>query len=124
VDLRNRTGGPRDLASSRPAVANLAGRRSIEPSVMEKEGNAVDGLTCRELSEFLDDYLAGELVAEVRTRFEAHLVECRDCVTYLRDYRATVQLLHETGHDLEADATAEAPPELLRAIRDARKRGP
>jgi anti-sigma factor RsiW len=79
-------------------------------------------MTCRELADFLDDYLAGELLAEERSRFEAHLAECRDCVVYLREYRATVKLLRETGRELAAEAPAEAPPELLRAIRAARRR--
>ena len=78
-------------------------------------------MTCRELTDFLDDYVTGDLAAEVRGRFEAHLKECRDCLAYLRGYRETVGLLRDTGRDLASDAPADAPPELLRAIAAARR---
>ena len=81
-------------------------------------------MTRRELTDFLDDYLAGELAADVRGRFEAHLAECRDCLVYLRDYRRTVGLLRETRDDPESAPAADVPAELLRAIRAARTRGP
>lgn len=78
-------------------------------------------MTCREVADFLDDYLGGELVAETRGRFEAHLIDCRDCLAYLRGYRDTIRLLRETGRDLEAEP-ADVPAELLRAIQAARQR--
>lgn len=81
-------------------------------------------MTCRELTDFLDEYVAGDLPAEVRGRFEAHLAECRDCLVYLRGYRGTVDLLHETGRDLTDEAPADVPPALLRAIAAARRREP
>ncbi len=78
-------------------------------------------MTCRELTDFLDDYVAGDLAAEVRGRFEAHLMECRDCVTYLRGYRETVGLVRETGRELAEEPPPDVPPELLRAIAAARR---
>ncbi len=80
-------------------------------------------MTCRELVDFLDDYVAGDLAADVRGRFEAHLTECRDCVVYLRSYRDSVRLLRDAGRDLDAEAATDVPPELLTAIRAARTRG-
>ncbi len=44
-------------------------------------------MTCRELTAFLDDYLAGELPAETRERFEAHLTACPNCHVYLTQYK-------------------------------------
>ena len=81
-------------------------------------------MTCRELVEFLDEYLAGDLAADVRSRFDAHLAECRDCVVYLRSYRDGIQLLRETAGSLATEVPANVPPELLSAIRAARRRGP
>jgi len=78
-------------------------------------------MTCKELSEFLDDYLAGALSPDVRGRFEGHLGECPDCVVYLRGYRETVGLLREMGRDLDEEVPAEVPTELVRAIVEARK---
>ena len=78
-------------------------------------------LTCRELIEFLDDYLEDALAGEVRARFDSHLDECPDCVRYLASYRETMRL--------EAVALAPAgpppedvPEELLRAVLSARRR--
>jgi anti-sigma factor RsiW len=79
-------------------------------------------MTCRELTAFLDDYVGGTLVGEVKTRFESHLAECRDCLVYLREYRATVGVLRQTGRDLGDDVPPDVPPELLRAIDEARRR--
>ena len=40
-------------------------------------------MTCRQLVDFLGAYLDGELSAEVRGRFEAHLSACPECSAYL-----------------------------------------
>ena len=79
-------------------------------------------MTCRELTDFLDEYLAGELAAEARGCFESHLVECRDCLAYLRGYRETVRVLRETGRDVAAEVPPDVPTELVRAITAARRR--
>jgi anti-sigma factor RsiW len=72
-------------------------------------------LTCRDVAEFLAAYLDGELGAERRAPFEAHLAECPDCRTYLRQYEATIRLARETcgGDDPIA---AGIPEELVDAI--------
>jgi anti-sigma factor RsiW len=76
-------------------------------------------LTCRELIEFLDEYVSDALNAERRATFEAHLSECRDCRNYLAAYRAAMRLSHEA-----AEATAEdMPDDLVRAILAARTEG-
>src|SRR5437667_19402 len=62
-------------------------------------------MTCRALIEFLADYLAGDLPAEVRRVFEAHLGECPECVTYLRGYADTVRLARASA---ETDAAVAA----------------
>ena len=80
-------------------------------------------MTCRELTDFLYDYLDGNLAPAERARFEAHLGECPDCVTYLRSYRETVRLgkaVCQADHDAIDD---EVPEELVEAILAARKRG-
>ena len=76
-------------------------------------------MTCRELTDFLDDYLAGDLTSEVRGRFEAHITECRDCLAYLRGYRETVDLVRET-----AEVPSDVPTELVQAIAAARRGKP
>jgi anti-sigma factor RsiW len=78
-------------------------------------------MTCRECDQFLHDYVAGELPAEVRETFERHLTVCRNCVKYLDQYRLTIragQKAFECGPD---DAEPDIPEELIRAILAARK---
>jgi anti-sigma factor RsiW len=79
-------------------------------------------LTCREFIDFLMAYLSGELPAEQRAVFEAHLGECPACVSYLKSYQQTVRiekLVCGCGDPVPADA----PEELIRAILTALRRG-
>ena len=77
-------------------------------------------MTCRELIEFLDDYFAGDLTAEVRAEFDRHLGLCRDCRQYLTSYRRTVELVRSAAADDPA-APAEAPQGVINAIRAAQR---
>lgn len=75
--------------------------------------------TCREVIDFLMDYLEGDLAPERRRAFDEHLAECPSCLAYLATYRATVALARGSA--------GVAPPldeavalRLVRAIRDTR----
>jgi anti-sigma factor RsiW len=84
-------------------------------------------LTCREVIDFLADYLEGTLRADQRAPFEAHLAECADCVAYLRSYRETIRLAQEACRGPDDPVPADVPEELVRAIAKARgtpARGP
>lgn len=105
-------------AIPRAAEANPMPVAGIEDARYERRAH----MTCKELSDFLDDYLAGELSPDVRGRFDGHLGECPDCVVYLRGYRETVGLLHEMGRDPDEEVPADVPAELVRAIVESRKR--
>lgn len=74
-------------------------------------------VTCEEVIGFLHDYLAGELGAERAHEFERHLSICDSCVAYLDSYRATMTLAKASA----AEAAADLPPDLLRAILAARR---
>jgi anti-sigma factor RsiW len=76
-------------------------------------------LTCRDLTTFLADYLAEDTSPEERSRFDAHLAECPECVAYLRSYRATIQLAR--GAFGEDPVPADVPERLVRAILAARE---
>lgn len=76
----------------------------------------VFSLKCRELIEFLDRYVAGELPAKQTREFKWHLRLCRSCRAYLRTYRQTLRL--ERG--ALADLSVEMPEELVAAILAAR----
>ncbi len=76
-------------------------------------------MTCREVSEFIADYLSGEIPDDVRVRFEQHLTRCRNCQTYLASYKATIEL-GRRAVDCEEGIGAYAPEELIQAIMAAR----
>lgn len=68
-------------------------------------------ITCKELIDFLDDYVAGELPAARQHELERHLSVCPSCVEYVKSYRDTIQLARGAYPD-----PAEIPPELLAAL--------
>jgi anti-sigma factor RsiW len=80
-------------------------------------------MTCRELTSFIGEYLAGELDADTSKKFEHHLEICPNCVQYLADYKRAVQLGHSVYDDSE-EAAAGVPDELLNAILSARRSPP
>jgi len=77
-------------------------------------------MTCRELIEFLDDYVDGRLSAMERAKFEVHLAICRDCRAYLRSYRDTIGMARSVA--VAEEAATKMPEELVRAIMESRKR--
>jgi anti-sigma factor RsiW len=81
-------------------------------------------VTCREFTEFLMAYLAGELPADERARFDEHLAGCDDCVAYLQTYKDTVRLSAEAFADPDAAPPADVPDDLVRAVLAALGRKP
>jgi anti-sigma factor RsiW len=80
-------------------------------------------MNCRAFTEFLHEYLFGNLPAEERAEFEKHLAECPWCVAYLGSYRKTIQLEQAAFSAPEnAPPPADAPEELIQAILPARPR--
>jgi anti-sigma factor RsiW len=80
-------------------------------------------VTCRELVEFLAEYLSGELTATERAVFQTHLAECPACVAYLDAYQKTIQLGKEAYANPEEQVPDEVPEQLVRAILAAGARG-
>lgn len=79
-------------------------------------------MTCRELADFIADYLSGDLPVGVRTRFELHLRVCRNCRTYLSGYKATLELGRRAFADEDAELPADVPDDLVKAILAARSK--
>lgn len=75
-------------------------------------------MNCRELNEFLLDYVNGDLPLEARAGFEVHLSRCGHCVEYVRQYRLTIEA-GQRAYGKEPLPTM--PEELVRAILAARK---
>jgi anti-sigma factor RsiW len=80
-------------------------------------------MNCREFTDFLHEYLSGNLPAQERAEFDRHLAECPWCVAYLDSYRKTIQLEQEAfSVPQDAPPPADAPEELIQAILRARTR--
>jgi anti-sigma factor RsiW len=75
-------------------------------------------MTCREVTEFLGDWVEGRLDPRERAAFERHLADCPECIAYVRGYRETIRL----ANDLRSEATPPMPTALIDAILDATRR--
>jgi anti-sigma factor RsiW len=56
-------------------------------------------LVCQELVELVTDYLNHTLPAADRVRFDAHLVTCPPCTSYLAQMKTTLELASELGKE-------------------------
>ena len=73
-------------------------------------------MTCRELIDFLMQYLDGELSEEQRREFDRHLAVCKPCVDYLANYRQAVALGRAALAPTEAPIPATVPEDLVKAV--------
>lgn len=78
-------------------------------------------MTCRELADFISDYLAGELPGEIKERFEHHLSLCPNCVKYIASLKSTVELSRRAFEQQPVDAPLPIPEDLVRAILAAQR---
>ena len=81
-------------------------------------------MTCREVADFLADYIADALSAGVRTQFDRHLGVCPNCRAYLATYRATIEAGRRAFAISDAEAQTEVPAELVTAILSAVRANP
>jgi anti-sigma factor RsiW len=69
-------------------------------------------MTCRECTELLIDFLAGELDAERLELIRRHLESCPPCVTYVETYKITIRLTRQLS-------CGELPPDVAQRLRAA-----
>jgi anti-sigma factor RsiW len=82
-------------------------------------------VTCREVADFLMDYLDGQLASAVVSEFERHLELCESCRYYLAHYITATELGKRAFDDEDfAARSAGVPEELIQAILAARTRRP
>jgi anti-sigma factor RsiW len=79
-------------------------------------------VTCRELADFIGDYLASGLPEDVRRRFDRHLALCPNCVTYVNNYRSAIAAGQRAFDETEGDVPADVPRELIDGILSATAR--
>ena len=71
------------------------------------------GYCCGDTEQLLFEYVEKELPADVRTKLEKHIADCRSCVEYVDSYRRTIEATHCHGCP-----ETEMPPELQRRLKD------
>jgi anti-sigma factor RsiW len=78
-------------------------------------------LCCRDFTEFIYAYEEGELPADERAAFEAHLAACPDCVSYLAGYRRSVALAGRAFGSPDEPVPEDVPEDLVRAVLAAKR---
>lgn len=70
-------------------------------------------MTCREVLDFLSDYVDGDLSESVHQTFEGHMGRCPNCQTLLDQIRTTIVLARQTGQEPDLPPL---PEDLVAAI--------
>ena len=70
-------------------------------------------ITCKQLIEFIADYVDGQLDEVSKSDFERHLAICKSCQAYLAMYRQAVSAARALASDERLD---DIPDELVRSI--------
>ncbi|MFN0134015.1 MAG: anti-sigma factor family protein [Phycisphaerales bacterium] len=73
-------------------------------------------ITCRQLIDFIADYLDETLAMSQRSEFERHLGVCPSCVAYLDSYRRTVALGKSALRASDEPPGREVPPGVVAAV--------
>ncbi len=76
-------------------------------------------LVCREAVELVTDYLEGKLSRRDMRAFEAHLSACDGCEEYLRQIKATIEILGRVQPDDLSPETRDGLMELYREFRSS-----
>ena len=75
-------------------------------------------MTCREVMDFLAEYLADSISGSERAEFENHLAVCSDCDAHVRSSADAYRLSQLALCDLPDPSPSEVPDALLRDIVD------
>lgn len=96
----------------------------MDPSNKENAAASRPGeyITCRQLIDFLGDYVASELAADDEREIARHLAVCPSCVAYLDSYARTIRLERAAFAAPEAAQPSPLPEELVRRILAVRSR--
>ncbi|MGD0944588.1 MAG: zf-HC2 domain-containing protein [Acidimicrobiales bacterium] len=74
-------------------------------------------IVCREAVELVTDYLEGKLSRRDTRAFEAHLGACDGCEEYVRQIKATIEILGSVQPEDLAPETRQGLVELYRQFR-------
>lgn len=76
-------------------------------------------MTCRELIEFLAEYIDGGCTTSERAEFERHLSLCRECADYVNSYRQTIRAVRTSSQYTGRCSPPPMPADLVSAVRRA-----
>ena len=79
-------------------------------------------ISCRELTDALDEYIEGRLAADRRLVFDRHLSICTACRTYLALYEQAIALAKRAFSDHQEPTAQPVPETLVRSILAERDR--
>ena len=75
-------------------------------------------MSCRQMAEYLSDYLDGELSTSLSALIEAHRGECPPCQAFIRTLEKSVSLVRSQPRELLPPALKK---KLLEALRRAER---
>lgn len=78
-------------------------------------------MKCRELAEFLNDYVSNELPQESRVHFEFHISKCKNCREYMVQYEVVIKA-GKIACDEMSDEMPAMPEELIKAVLASRQK--
>jgi predicted anti-sigma-YlaC factor YlaD len=73
-------------------------------------------MSCKEVTDFLSDYLDGTLPLRRCLAFKLHLLLCRDCRNYVGSYAATVKLAQALREQGAPEEVLSMPEKLVQTI--------
>jgi len=89
----------------------------MRPRPRSRSSRGKPPATCAQEINLIARYLSADLQASELTDFESHLAVCRDCVSFLKTYKTTIEL---TRSFLKSQTPANAPAELSWNLRRKR----
>ena len=75
-------------------------------------------MTCEQVTQFLIDYVSGELPPDERAALDRHLAACSACRDYLDSYRTTIAIGKRA---LMPRTEEQIPDSLVQAVLAARR---
>ena len=73
-------------------------------------------MTCREVRDYLVDYLAGDLAPQEREELERHMQGCSHCADHVDASRHALHVSRAALNDLAAPSPDDGPDALLQAV--------
>jgi len=84
--------------------------------IRSKVSNKPFMMSCRELEEFILDYIEGRLPLTKKIMFEMHLLICDDCKSYIKAYKFSIELGKKHFETIDKELQIDPPDKLIEII--------